>query len=291
MKYLFPERWRVLAGAVLAALLLAAMGFLAWQRWYPATPGPGWEVRTYLDNVPMVSALASDGQGALFILLEHNHRQGKLIRRLAQGETTDILTGLDRPDGLAPFHGGVLLSQEGGEYPVLWWKNGHVEELFKGRSIEGVDSDDRSVYAIEDVKADGRLLRFDRTTSEIKVLRRGLREAEGVTVCPDGRLYYSEKKNGWIKLYRGDAVQDELVLDRLRAPGFIKCDAGGLWIAEDATHRARLLYRGNDGKTQVVLSHLRSAQAVLRLASGRLLVAEQGRSRILEIRRTGHGNL
>jgi hypothetical protein len=36
---------------------------------------------------------------------------------------------------------------------------------------------------------------------------------------------------------------------------------------------------------QVVLSHLRSAQTVLALEPGHLLVAEQGRNRILEINR------
>ena len=89
-----------------------------------------------------------------------------------------------------------------------------------------------------------------------------------------------------MKRWRPDGG-DELVLGSLNAPGFLMCDDEGLWVTEDATHRARLLlldHRG--GSVQVILRHLRSAQTVLSLAPGRLWIAEQGRGRILEVERS-----
>jgi len=63
------------------------------------------------------------------------------------------------------------------------------------------------------------------------------------------------------------------------------CNEEGLWITEDATHRARLLLLDRTGSLQTILRGLRSGQTVLPLAPGRLLLAEQGRGRILEVER------
>jgi sugar lactone lactonase YvrE len=54
------------------------------------------------------------------------------------------------------------------------------------------------LFAIED-KSPGRLLRFEPDTQTLTVLRAGLDEGEGVSVCPDGRLFYTEKAKGWVK--------------------------------------------------------------------------------------------
>lgn len=278
-------------GLFVAVLVVLAViiSFLAWQRFFPAIAGAGWTLKVYRDDVPMVSALARDDQGALYISLEHNLQRGKLLMQRSDGTLQEVIAGLDKPDGLLAYRGGILLSQEGGEYPLLWSHDGRVHKLFKGNNIEGIDSDARYIYAIEDLKSDGRLLRFDPTTSQVVILRAGLREAEGVAVCPDGRLFYSEKQQGWVKQYRADADADPVVHARLNKPGFLMCNGEGLWIAEDGTHGARVLNAGASGMLQVVLSHLRSAQTVLQLAPGRMLVAEQGRNRILEISRVQDG--
>lgn len=62
----------------------------------------------------------------------------------------------------------------------------------------------------------------------------------------------------------------------------------GLWISEDSTHMARLLLDPR-GQLQVIGQHLRCAQAPIALAPGRYLPAEQGRKRILELKRRPHG--
>ena len=279
-------------GFLLAALavLVPALSFLAWQRYFPVTVGSGWTLRVYMDDIPMVSALARDDQGALYITREHNKQHGSLFKQRPDGSMQEVMAGLDKPDGLLAFRGGILVSQEGGEYALLWLHDGRVEKLFKGSNIEGIDSDEKYIYAIEDLKSEGRLLQLDLVTGKVAILRGGLRSAEGVAVCPDGRLFYSEKKEGLVKQYRADAAADPVVHSRLNLPGFLLCNGDGLWIAEDGTQGARLLLAGPSGALQVVLGRLRSAQTVLQLAPGRLLVAEQGRNRILEISRIPDGS-
>jgi hypothetical protein len=268
------------------AVLVPALSFLAWQRYFPVTVGSGWTLRVYMDDIPMVSALARDDQSVLYITREQNKQKGSLFKQRPDGSIQEVMSGLDKPDGLLAFRGGILVSQEGGEYALLWLHDGRVDKLFKGSNIEGIDSDAKYIYAIEDMKSEGRLLQLDLITGKVAILRGGLRSAEGVAVCPDGRLFYSEKKEGLVKQYRADAAADPVVHSKLNLPGFLLCNGDGLWIAEDATQGARLLLAGPSGALQVVLSHLRSAQTVVHLAPGRLLVAEQGRNRILEISRT-----
>ena len=60
-------------------------------------------------------------------------------------------------------------------------------------------------------------------------------------------------------------------------------------VTEDATHGARLLHADANGTLRVIHEHLRSGQTILSVAPGLLLVAKQGRRRILEISRNPSG--
>lgn len=270
--------------SIVIGLLLGGLAFLAWQHLYPASAGDGWSYRVYLDDVRLVSALAKDERGALYVTQEMKAGQGLHFRLEADGTRRQVVANLSKPDGLASLGDGIAISQEEGEQPVLWLRDGKTEALFTGRNIEGLASDGSALYAIEDRPGDGRLLRYDSLTKKLTVLREGVLEGEGVAVCPNGELYYAEKGRRWIKRWRA-AGDDEVVLGGLNAPGFILCNEDGLWVAEDATHRARLLLLDSKGALHTVLSHLRSAQTLLPLASGRFLLAEQGRGRILELAR------
>jgi hypothetical protein len=271
------------------ALLVSTASFLAWQHYFPVTAGAGWTWKIYLDDVELVSALARDEQGILYLTQEFNKQRGKLLKQLPNGALQEVMAGLDKPDGLATFRGGMLISQESAESPVLWLHQGQKTELFRGRHIEGIASDEKLIYAIEDVSAVGRLLRYDPATRQVDVLRDDLNVGEGLAICPDGRIFYSEKKSGWIKLYRPALAVDPVAHGGLNQPGFLLCNEEGLWIAEDATHGARLLQADASGTLSIVLDHLRSGQTILPIAPGRLLVAEQGRKRILEISRIPSG--
>ncbi|GLZ88000.1 hypothetical protein Pres01_40510 [Metapseudomonas resinovorans] len=239
-------------------------------------------------GIPMISALALDSQGTLFVSQELPDRMGKILRLEVDGRGTEVLTGLSKPDGLVMFRGGLVTGQEGGALPVLWLHDGRSETLFEADSVEGVATDGHFLYAIED-RPQGRLLRYDPGTRQLSVLREGLDEGEGVSVCPDGRLFYTEKPKGWVKQWQ-PARQDQIVVEGLNAPGFVQCTGDGLWITEDATHGARLLLLDPSGHLQVILQHLRAAQTIVPLGSGRYLLAEQGRNRILELFRLPNGS-
>lgn len=280
-----PKRTSRRPQLMIAALVfLAIAGFFAWQHYYPVTAGAGWRSSVHLDDVAMVSALDIGVDGKLYVTQEYGKGRGKLLRQEPDGTLRPVLDGLDKPDGLARFRDILLISQEGGDHPVLGLRDGNTAELFTASSIEGIAADAQRIYAIEDRKTGGRLLQYEPDTGQLTVLRSGLLEGEGVAVCPDGRLLYAEKATGRVMQYRSG--QEDLVIQGdLNKPGFVRCDAEGLWIAEDATHGARLLLLDGQGVVHVVLSHLRSAQTVLPIGQHRYLVAEQGRKRILQFSR------
>lgn len=269
----------------IAAIILGAFSFMGWQHFYPVQAASSWAIGVYLDHLPMVSAMAADAQGNLYVSQEFGKKRGSVFRINPDGRTEVIIIGLSKPDGLALFRNGIAVSQETGETPVLWWKNGKVETLLSGNSVEGIASDGDRLFAIEDVKHHGRLLKYDPAERKITVLREGLEESEGIAICPDGALFYTEKKKGWIKRLQ-PGREDVVVASGLNAPSYLMCNAEGLWITEDATHRARLLLLDTSGKLNTLLSHLRAPQTILAIAPGHYLLAEQGRGRILELHRT-----
>ncbi|WP_305075694.1 hypothetical protein [Propionivibrio sp.] len=271
----------------LGIFVLGVFSFLGWQHLYPVQAADGWSFRTFQDDIPMISAMLIDGRDTLYVSQEFRNEKGAIVRLHADGSRQEIVNKLSKPDGLALFQNGIAIAQEGGKHPVLWWRGGETRLLFSGDSIEGLASDGRDLFAIEDVKQNGRLLKYAPDTKETTTLRDGLEEGEGVTVCPDGRLFYTEKKKGWIKKF-SPGNSDEVIARGLQAPSFLMCNIEGLWITEDLTHRARLLLLDTSGAMHTILSHLRSPQTILSIGKERLLVAEQGRGRILEVKRTPH---
>lgn len=277
-----PLRYRRLLACCLV-LLVPGLAYPAWRHFYPAISSPGWEYRAVQTGIDRVSALALDAQGRLYISQEFADGKGTILRQNSDGSLSGVLNGLSKPDGLALFASGVAVSQEGGAQPLLLLQGDQAKPLFVSDNVEGIVSDGHYLYLIED-KQQGRLLRYDPSNGEVVTLRAGLDEGEAVTVCADGRLFYSEKNKGWVKQWQPSG-EDSLVQANLNQPGFLLCSADGLWISEDSTHMARLLLLDTAGQLQVVMQHLRSAQTIIALAPGRYLLAEQGRKRILELQR------
>lgn len=271
----------LIVGAVLVA---AGFGWLGWRHFWPVAAAADWHFRVAADDLPVVSALATDLQGGFFASLELRHGKGRILQLAADGSRRTVKEGLSKPDGMVRFRDGIAYSQEEGDNPVRWWLGERDEPLFVGRDVEGLATDGRHLYAIEDKPQGARLLRYDPDSRELTTLRDRLEVAEGVAVCPDGRLFYAEKKKARVKQLQPDG-RDSVVVQGLNAPGFLMCDGAGLWITEDATHMARLLLLDPAGQLQIVLSHLRSAQTILPFGDNRYLLAEQGRNRVLEITR------
>ncbi|NWL76861.1 hypothetical protein DM872_08370 [Pseudomonas taiwanensis] len=274
-------RW--LLGAF-ALLLLVSAGIPAWRHLFPAMAAQGWRYQVHLDDVEQVSALLPDGRGGLFLSQELQDGKGRILHAGRSGRNSEVESGLSKPDGMALYRGGIAFSQEQGEHPVLWMNDLGTRQLFSADSVEGLSTDGHYLYAIEDRHGNGRLLRYDPETDSVTTLRSGLDEAEAVAFCPDGRLFYSEKTSGQVRLLKDDG-QDPVAIEGLHEPGFLLCNRDGLWVTEDATHMARVLLLDATGKLNVVLSHLRSPQTIVETAPGRYLVAEQGRNRVLELLR------
>lgn len=271
-------------GFVAGVAVVAVFSVLGWRHFWPVAEAADWRYRVVADDLPVVSALAADNQGGFFASLELRHGKGRILQLGADGSRRTVKQGLSKLDGMVRYRDGIAYSQEEGDNPVRWWHGERDEPLFVGRDVEELATDGRYLYAIEDKPTDARLLRFDPDSGELTALRSGLEVAEGVTVCPDGRMFYVEKKRAWVKQLQADG-HDKVVASGLNAPGFLMCDGAGLWITEDATHMARLLLLDPSGRLQVILSHLRSAQTILPFGDNRYLLAEQGRDRVLEITR------
>jgi hypothetical protein len=109
----FAASWhRKMIFLAAVALLVSTASFLAWQHYFPVTAGAGWTWKIYLDDVELVSALARDEQGTLYLTQEFNNQRGKLLKQLPNGALQEVMAGLDKPDGLATFRSGMLISQE-----------------------------------------------------------------------------------------------------------------------------------------------------------------------------------
>lgn len=268
--------------AVSASLVVGALGFFSWQQFYPVSAAPGWTVRVAYDDVKKAAALGLDVNGAVLVTEELRNRQGRLLQIGADGSRTTLADELSKPDGLASFQGRLVFSQEGGEHPVISLHNGVMTPLFSGINVQGLKADGDLLYAVEDRKGEGRLLRYQASDQSVSVLREHLDEAEAFEICPNRQMFYTEKAKGVVRRLSEDG-SDPVLLDGLKEPSFLLCDARGLWITEDRTHLARLLLLDSSGELRVILSFLKAPQELLPVGEGKYLLAEGGRNRVLEV--------
>lgn len=175
-----------------------------------------------------------------------------------------------------------MISQETGDAPVSFLKDGVVTELLRGENVQGLWVEGDDLYAIEDRKKNGRILRYRWSDQSLTVLRDNLHEGESIARCTDGRMLYTEKKKGVVRKLTDDH-SDPVVLKGLNKPTFLMCDERGLWVNEDSTHRARLLLIDPQGRQQTILSFLKAPQSIVRIGDGTYLLAEGGRDRMLKL--------
>ncbi|MDF0731819.1 hypothetical protein P0Y43_13975 [Pseudomonas entomophila] len=265
-----------------AGVVACALGFFAWQSFYPVQASEGWEVQVLHRSVTKAASLLPMADGSLLVSRELDDGRGSILKITAQGDRVVLVEGLSKPDGMVAAEGGWVFSQEGGRAPVSLARDGQLTALFEGDSVQGLWNDGEHLYAIEDRKGNGRLMRYDWRSGQLDVLRSGLTETEGLTRCADGRLLYTEKAAGTVRAL-GDDGHDPVLVEGLRNPTFLFCDARGLWISEDSTHRARLLRIDADGKRHTVLSFLKAPQAIVPDGKGSYLLAEGGRNRVLRL--------
>lgn len=278
------SRYRKLriALCVLGLMLTAVLGFFAWQSFYPVQAASGWTVDVIHRDVPKAASLAPLPDGSLMVSQELRDGRGAIVRIHPDGKREAIVENLSKPDGMTAARGGWVFSQEVEGAMVSFLKDGKITDLFEGNDVQGLWNDGDDLYAIEDRKGQGRLLRYRWSDQTLTVVRDHLNEGESVTRCTDGRMLYTEKEKGVVRQLTEDR-RDPVVLADLNQPTFLMCDQRGLWISEDSTHRARLLLIDAQGDRKTILSFLKAPQSIVRTAKGTYLLAEGGRNRILEV--------
>jgi hypothetical protein len=282
MPHILRKRSARIALTATSGLLAATLGFFAWQSFYPVQAATGWDVEVLHRDVTKAASLLPQTDGSLLVSRELDDGRGSILKITPTGERVVLIDNLSKPDGMVAAQGGWVFSQEGGLAPVSLSRDGQVTRLFDGESVQGLWNEGNYLYAIEDRKGNGRLMRYDWSSGQLEVLRSGLTETEGLTRCSDGRLLYTEKANGRVRSLSDDG-SDPVVVDGLRNPTFLYCDQRGLWISEDNTHRARLLRIDADGSQQTVLTFLKAPQAIIADGIGGYLLAEGGRNRVLRL--------
>ncbi|NWD84185.1 hypothetical protein HX891_27720 [Pseudomonas reactans] len=263
-------------------LCAATLGFFAWQSFYPVSAARGWSVQVLHRDVPKAASLMPLADGSLMVSQELDDAKGSIVRILKDGSREVVVSSLSKPDGLFATRGGWVFSQESTDLPVSFLKDGVVTELFRGESVQGLWDDGDYLYAIEDRKPFGRLLRYRWSDQSLAVLRDQLQEGESIVRCTDGRMLYTEKKKGVVRELTEDG-NDPVVLAGLNKPTFLMCDERGLWVNEDSTHRARLLLIDKQGHQRTILSFLKAPQSIVPTGRGTYLLAEGGRDRVLEL--------
>lgn len=274
-----------IALSVLVAAALLAYGVLAWLRFAPVKAAEGWqysEVQSNLDRVVSLARMPDNSIVATLSARQHpgDTGHGQLVKLdIAAGKYTVLADGLYKPDGLLPYQGGIILTQEYSGQSVLWWKDGKVQPLMLLAKPESIaETADGKWLTIED-STNGRLLEIDpHDHYNEKVLAGGFSAGEGVCVDKNQRIFVVDNKNPNLMEYRdGNIVQ---IPAAMRGAGFLRCTDKGIWITEDVTNNGRLWFY--DYKTfHVIASHLHSPQSVLVDGANAVLVAEQGRSRLL----------
>jgi len=263
-------------------LLLATLGFFAWQSFYPVQAAGQWSYQVVHRDVPKAAALVVLDGGELMVSQELRDRRGSIVRIQADGKREDVVSGLSKPDGIVSARGGWVFSQEEGDTAVNFLLRGDVTQLFQGSNVQGLWNEGDHLYAIEDRHDNGRLFRYTWSDKSLVVLRDNLDEAESIIRCTDGRMLYTEKAKGVVRQLTEDGT-DPVVYEHLNKPTFLMCDQRGLWISEDSTHRARLLLIDKAGNQKTILSFLKAPQSIVVSGRDTYLLAEGGRNRVLEL--------
>ena len=123
-----PRRPLLWGLSLTGLLVVATLGFFAWQSFYPVSAATGWSVQTVHRDVPKAASLMPMPDGSLMISQELNDAKGSIVRIHPDGRRDVVVGNLSKPDGMFATHGGWVFSQETGNAPVSFLKDGVVSE-------------------------------------------------------------------------------------------------------------------------------------------------------------------
>ncbi|HEX9627929.1 MAG TPA: hypothetical protein VGA00_13405 [Acidiferrobacterales bacterium] len=264
----------------LAALTLAAAA-RAGPEHVPVRPAEGWTMTVVAERLPAVDNIAFTADGTLYATLERKAPDGALVR-IESGGGEMVLSGLDRPDGLAARGATLYIAEEVTQGRVIEFSpaDGSRRVLARVDGAEGIDFLPDGDLLVSEDRPGGRILRLaaDGTLTPIAT---GLRRPEGLCVDRAGRIFVAETLSGRILEIRERAKPRVVVLG-LNQPDQIECGAdGSLWITEDARPGRLLRYAG--GRLETIADGLDAPQGIALRPDGSVYVAEQGRGRILHL--------
>ena len=249
--------------------------------------GSGWKYRVVAENLPGIDNLCLSPDGSLYATQELRNGAGQVIKLLRSGEIKVIIPGLNFPDGLLLRGKFLFITEEIASGRVIEYdiSTNMLRVLATLRFPEGIDMLPNGDLVVSEDTASGRLLRVRRDGNQpVEVIIGGLNRPEGLIVSPDGAIIFAETGTGRVLSIKNGKLS--VLLHDLDEPDQVElAPDGALWITEDV-HNGRLL-RFKDGTLEAVLSGLHSPQGIAFGAAGEIWLAEQGRKRILAIRRKG----
>jgi len=276
-------RW-LLAPTVIASLILGVLLLGAIALWtLSISSHDDWKHSILYTDLPEVSGLQSLGS-SIYVTFETRNYDGKLVS-IVDGVRSTIVSGLQKPDGLTTSLGSLVYTQEFGESPVYEVIDGIPHGLFMADGAEGIDSTlNGDLYVIED-RPGGRILKYERSTGKTSELATELEAGEGICAMDSGVVYFSERDKGIVNKIQDGEISEYLT--GLIKPGFLLCDneSQSILITEDRRNYGRLLHSSEPHQIQVMATGLSAPQAVAINFEGRLLLAEQGRNRVIQFER------
>lgn len=240
----------------------------------------GWRYQIHFGDVPAVDTIALGPDGALYATSDLPDGRGQVLR-LQNGLAHVVVGRLSRPDGLHAKGNRLYITEEVIDGRVLEFDldSGMLRTLAVLRSPEGIAlARDGSLFVAED-QVNGRIVRVQ-ANGQVEVYIGGLNRPEGICLGKDDTLYIAETATGRVLSYRAGVMRT--VIEDLDEPDHVKLGPdGSLWITE-GTSPGRLL-RLRDGKLDVIASGLAVPQGIAFTNNGQVLIAEQGRNRILAV--------
>lgn len=270
---------RLARGAALAGLFLAGTEIVGAADPEPVA-GANWKLEVVQTNLPAVDNLALHPDGTLYATQELSRGRGQVVR-IRRGRVDTLIRGLNSPDGLR-LRGDVLyITEETVDGRVLEYdlKTRKQRDIARLHNPEGIGFLPDGELVVTEDTMNGRIMRLN-AHGVVEVVTGGLSRPEGIVVRPDGTLVFCETVTGRVIAWR-DGEMDVLMHD-LDEPDQIALGADGeIWVTED-TRAGRLIRYEND-LAEIVVSGLASPQGIVSVGPREVLLAEQGRGRILRI--------
>lgn len=239
------------------------------------------QVEVIAENLTSVDNIYFSDEGVLYATLERANSRGELVR-ITNGVPEQLLTGLNRPDGLVGSGHYLFVTEEVMSGRIIRYDlYTHQSRVISTdiQNSEGIDVMANGDLIISEDMPTGRLLRIDQQ-GHIHVLLHDLPRPEGLCINSEGNIFVALTTTGEIISY--DKGLHQTIYAGLNKPDQIECATdGSLWITEDR-NPGRLL-RLNNGVLQTIMSDLNYPQGIALHQDGSVYIAEQGKDRILKL--------